>query len=346
MTQMKHTRPRRQAYTLIELLTVIGIIAILASLTAAAVMKLLSKGPEMVCRGDLNGFATSIGAYNQDFNATYIPSMFVLYSDLTQYGSGKVTTPLNLPVSLENDSKAYLYQIFGKRFGSGGGQINWSGTGASVATLLTGDQCLVFFLGGIPSGATPANGLPPGCLGFSTNPADPSAPSAAGVPRKGPYFPFITSRLMIGNNQFYSYADPFSKNTPYAYFSAYRGANGYSPYATAAYPVSDCNVPGGATFPLTPTFTRTAMPAPFYQSTNNTATPTVLPYGLYQTVYYNPTSFQIISGGANGVFGEGGLWTSASVAALLNPALPTASPPPGADDFSNFSSSRLGNPQS
>jgi hypothetical protein len=51
------------------------------------------------------------------------------------------------------------------------------------------------------------------------------------------------------------------------------------------------------------------------------------------TAYWNPNSFQIISAGKDQAFGPGGLWGT------NNPASG-----PGADDISNFSSSKLGSP--
>src|SRR5207248_1877045 len=56
--------------------------------------------------------------------------------------------------------------------------IDWNGDntiqpGAAGVYVLEGDQCLVFFLAGIPGNYPP--GLPPNCTGFSTNPSNPAS---------------------------------------------------------------------------------------------------------------------------------------------------------------------------
>jgi prepilin-type N-terminal cleavage/methylation domain-containing protein len=314
---MKLSRRSRSAFTLIELLVVIAIIAILVSLLSAAVMRTLFKGPEVQCRADISAMSSAVENYKQSFdNVNYVPSMLVLYSDLSKYGTGTVSKANNLPLQVEIDSINYLRQVFGRRLGvnvnGAAVKINWTGASPAVlntATLLTGDQCLVFFLGGIPSSGTP------GCLGFSTDPTDPSQASAAGVARRGPFFDFKANRLNRLGNGFFNYYDSFNKNQPYAYFSAYKGANGYSPYATKANPASDCFTLGVS---------------PYYQTTTAPAGTVVpAPGSSFQTVYYQPTSFQIVSAGADGKFGAGGQWVASSGQ-------------PGLDDWSNFSRLFLG----
>ncbi len=71
MTYTQRGRGRRPAFTLIELLVVIAIIAILVSLTAAAVMRALVKGPEIQTNSEINEFATKLPAIP---NVNYLPS--------------------------------------------------------------------------------------------------------------------------------------------------------------------------------------------------------------------------------------------------------------------------------
>src|SRR5262249_25558652 len=149
--------------------------------------------------------------------------------------------------------------------------IDWNGDGKySDPVTLEGDQCLVFFLGGIPK-----QGTEPGCLGFSSNRLDPAKIGEA-AQRKGPFYAFPGNRLVKrGKTHFYSSAAPFGKAQPYAYFSNFGERNGYHRYGT-----SDCAGLGVA---------------PYYAE-------------LKPPRYYKERSYQIISAGADGVFGPGGRW--------------------------------------
>src|SRR5262249_51252778 len=114
-------------------------------------------------------------------------------------------------------------------------------------------------------------------------------------------FEFKSNRLVAGNNGFFSYLDPFGKK-PYAYFSSYKGNNGYSPYGT-----SDCASLGVS---------------PYYERTS-------------PLTYLRPSGFQIISAGSDTIFGPGGgPW------GRVAPASPATGA--GSDDFANFASLRLG----
>src|SRR5262249_51975264 len=120
----------------------------------------------------------------------------------------------------------------------------------------------------------------------------------------------------------------------YAYFSSYKTLNGYNRY----YPVfnnSDCAslLPGGVW--------------PYYEGGSGTTTPR----------YLNPSSFQIISAGADGVFAHGSPvigYAAATGIWLFDPdALWTASTatdyarnhPVGKDDMANFYDSLIGTAQ-
>jgi len=189
MRQIPDNRARRQAFTLIELLVVIAIIAILMSLLLTAVMKALGQGTQAVARAEIANLATAIGAARADLNnVPYIPSKFTLANSINGFSP--------------NDRK-WVQMAFGRR------ATTFSGWPTGT---LTGDQCLVFFLGGWPTGQ-----------GFS---ADPTDPGKSGGSRKGPYFDFKPIRL-VGSGPVQSYSDPFGTKMPYLYFSSYGVVNGY-----------------------------------------------------------------------------------------------------------------------
>ena len=95
---------------------------------------------------------------------------------------------------------------------------------------LEGDQCLVFFLGGIVTAKQWALAL---FLGFSLiNNANPTSTTDAS---RHPPYSFAQSRLLqVHGNCFCSYADYFGKNC-FAYLSSNGSNNGYSPYGTISH---------------------------------------------------------------------------------------------------------------
>src|SRR5439155_10082102 len=134
----------------------------------------------------------------------------------------------NDPVAME--SLAYLTRLWPQLTAPGGPWsqpatpgvptfIDWNGNGkADEPVILEGDQCLVFFLGGIPM-----QGATAWCFGFSTDPRDPSRAVSIPMPafpapnnvyqaqangRKGPFFPFPRDRLIKRDNLgYYSFED-------------------------------------------------------------------------------------------------------------------------------------------
>jgi hypothetical protein len=178
--------------------------------------------------------------------------------------------------------------------------------------VLEGDQCLVFFLGGIG-----------GTHGFSTNGANPAQnpnanpnpnPALAWGDRVAPFYEFNPSRLMDpklvvptrpSSPAFPVYIDPYRK-MPFEYFSSYKQRNGYGRYS-ATFGNSDCSlVPNGAY--------------------NDGATP---------PNYYDPEGFQIISAGRDKLFGPGGAWTQVTASTM---------PQAGRDDLTNFYDKLMGTP--
>src|SRR4051812_26173131 len=72
-----NARAPRPGYTLIELLMVIGIIALLVSLTAAGVFKYIQEGPKVQARSDISQISTSLGLFHTKFGF-YPPDHFTI----------------------------------------------------------------------------------------------------------------------------------------------------------------------------------------------------------------------------------------------------------------------------
>ncbi len=280
----------RQAFTLIELLVVISIIAILMGLTLAGVMRIRVAAKRATVSNEMGQLGSSIGVFQRDKKVDFIPSRIVLRERMDYNSSSPI----------EVESANYLKQVWPHiplNLTPGGGVpppapfagINWNGSNNagtpiidSGAVTLEGDQCLVFFLGGIPQ---PQGGGVFGAGGFSKNPRDPSA-----APLSAPNFEFVTSRLKANGNAalltgFPSYIDPFG-DVPYAYYSCYGRKNGYNAQTAAN---GDC--------PTVMSSFGTANFVP-YRDTQASAT---------QFTHFQPTGFQIVSAGFDKQFGVGGL---------------------------------------
>jgi hypothetical protein len=113
--------------------------------------------------------------------------------------------------------------MFGSRFLSplNTTTVNWDGAGNTNAMILEGQQCLVFYLGGMP---VVSNGVVK-MTGFSTDALNPTLP---GGERIGPFFDFKATRLATGYGApagFYNYLDPYG--TPYFYAGGTGAANSY-----------------------------------------------------------------------------------------------------------------------
>lgn len=328
-------RENRSAFTLVELMVVILIIAILVSLLAAAVMKVMAKIPEVQTSTEIAQLSLSLEAFMGDYGLTSTPPSALVLNEFAPLGVG------------DSKTVAFLQQAFGRTLGP----TDWNGNGVidgpapPSGWILQGQQCLVFYLGGIPNTLQMATtpGTPPSPQGFSPNPANPAL-ITPGIRTKGPYFPFVTTRLVPvpANGGFFYYQDPWQVKVsangfgpmPYAYFSSSGNNNGYSSADINGFSFLDCNGITftdalGLHFPL-PYWTAQSPVAPFLPS-----------------AYMNSNTFQIISAGKDGKFG-------------YSTTPPSPFPPPtgllfgnwwlptsgavgtGADDQSNFSSTILG----
>jgi prepilin-type N-terminal cleavage/methylation domain-containing protein len=278
-------RSMRAAFTLVELLVVITIIAILVGLTTAAITRVKIMADRTKVAAEIAQLSNAVASFKQDRAVTFIPSKILLRED----GNYNMGNPQ------EAFSATYLRQVWPQlRF-----PIDWNNNGSLDGPwLLEGDQCLVFFLGGIG-----------GTQGFASNPQNP-VPAASNTNTKT-YFEFPAARLMsntnpAGQNGFPSFSDPFK--VPYAYFSTNGVKNGYN--------AGDCT-----------TLMNTIFPA----SSATATSPNFIPYRDTGTSFFRPTGFQIVSAGYDNVFGIG-----SAGGVVLTAGTYDASSSPDADNLTNF----------
>jgi prepilin-type N-terminal cleavage/methylation domain-containing protein len=288
---------RRAGMTAIEILVVIAIIAVLAALLLGGVMLVFSKGSDAANRQDMNKLSDALEHFNKDHNM-YPPSRILLLPTGNAY-----STAHN---QLATASLAYLTKVWPNL--DLNTNIPWAGNVMTIPAsgiVLDGDQCLVFFLGGIPDSTGAV-------IGFAENPANPADPTFPLEKRKR-YFEFDPGRLYNreSGNPFPSYKDQYSigrgaaNPQPFVYFSSNSRTNGYDKPLMGQSSV----IPS---LSLSPYVDKVA-PA---------------------TTYHLPTKYQLISAGRDGQFGPGGPGWSPSTANTI----PTA----GRDDMTNFYDALMG----
>lgn len=329
MSHLINSKSRTSAFTLVELMIVIAIIGILASLAAVGVMKALEKGKMVAARLEISQLEAGISAAKTDLgNVEVLPSVLKLYRNKTTFeNKANATNPTTLQPSdpLAKSSWMFLTKAFGKTIsgesdGTTADVLEWFGadrninTGALISAsnsywpgnisnpvTLQGMEVLVFLLGGIPSYDVSANKVT--FQGFSTARLNPcEVKPNSNLKRKGPYYDFDTARigwikLNNYNSGVYAYKNPFDGF--YAYFAS----------------------PDYKTFSNNPLVFNSKTLKPFQTGT-----------GL--NPYVNPKTFQIISQGKDQTFGAGGTYAPGVGEYILGGV--------GYDDMSNFATDILG----
>jgi prepilin-type N-terminal cleavage/methylation domain-containing protein len=326
----RHTQrgAERLAFTLLELLIAIAIIAILASLILTVAGGARIKARNAQVSADILSLSTGISAFKQQYGIEP-PSRITLYEQ------GTTTAPSGAN-SWNSDprSMGLIRQIWPQFDFSADRDINGDGN-ATENISLSGAECLVFFLGGVPSlitGTTPGNqgGAP---MGFSLNPADPF--SRASASNRTNFTTFDLSRLVVYStqtNRMNTYLDqlapsptfsptsvPSSQPYPYLYLSSY-GGQGYD----VVNELPSGSLPGG-------TFADVYRQGPNGATTSSPSPP------------WNPNSYQIISPGGdqsfpapNGGYGLGGEYEVGDPKGLL-----VGSRTAERDNLTNFTSGTL-----
>jgi len=203
-------RQPRAAFTLVELLVVMAIIAILVGLLMAGVQRVRVLGPQTENASRMSQISDAIGRCKNDLKLAYIPSNggFNIKSSYTG-------TEPELDILL----RAFP-------------NMNKSATGYTGPTVtLDGNQTLCFFLTG---------GSITNFTGFSNNPTAPFTPGAAGQTRKGPWLEpnqklFLPGTPNPAGTPPQSWiVDPYG--VPYAYFASVEGKqNNYNAFGAQTF---------------------------------------------------------------------------------------------------------------
>jgi type II secretory pathway pseudopilin PulG len=338
------TTRRRGAFTLIELIIVIGIIVLLAGLLLQAVMKARQAGERTEVKHDISQLEAAIKNFQATYDVKYFPSGFILTSDYAQPpGNPQIAAALQ-------ESAQYYSKVWPKAFipGQPGKtplppNLPSAAPNATLTIAMDGNQAMVFFLGGIgPDFPDQDPTLAPyrpvffdnqgnqkgpggnrtGFLISQTNPfgyqASPPAPQpgwyspASGATARG-FFDFKPDRIKDGH-----YVDRYG--TPYIVMGAKNG-NDYNAFRVYAGIIPGYKNDGGWGPGLG-----------------------VSPFVGVDGKYINPNGVQIISAGRDLQFGPGSYPNPSNGRPIpYDPGVDQYSPGAvGGDDIANFGGALLG----
>ena len=203
MSHLFKTRSRNSAFTLVELMIVIAIIGVLASLATVGVMKALEKGKMVAARTEISQLEAAIAAAKQNLGGVdNLPSAIKLYNTPVGFNTDA------LGVSTSN----FLTKAFGKAWQSSPA-CPWMGPGynGGYPVTLYGMAALVYWLGGVRDANL-------NFQGFSSNPAAPWDTTNARYKIKGPFYEFDAARVRNDANNPATFSNSWGGD--YAYFSS------------------------------------------------------------------------------------------------------------------------------
>jgi prepilin-type N-terminal cleavage/methylation domain-containing protein len=346
----------RLAFTLLELLIAISIIAVMATLILTVASSASRTAHNAQVSADILSLSAGISAFKQRFGVEP-PSSITLYEQASGWTNSSDPNAARSMSLIRQIWPQFDFTYANET--SNAIDINGNGTTNDSITI-SGSECLVFFLFGMPTLNSPtATGGAP--MGFSQNPVDPFNRSGG---NRLSFGEFDKTRLILytpsGGTQhtMNAYLDPLSGQTqPYLYLSSY-GGQGYNISELVGSTPSTSNAPGGTFIDVyrqgqqgywSPTTASASLPAtapypsPYQPESGQTisTSPNTSP-----SPALNPNSYQIISPGGDRLYGVGGEYESASANALLviYPASGTTSPVDRTgerDNITNFSPGTL-----
>ena len=328
------TRTRSSsAFTLVELMIVIAIVGILATLVTVGVMKALEKGKMVSAQLEIGQLESAIAAAKTDLgNVEVLPSVLKLYRNKTAFENAANAINTTTLQPLDPDAKnswLFINKAFGKAIAGESTNIDmsadilewfggkrdasdkiiksyWPNSQLNIPVTLRGMEVLVFLLGGIPD-ADSNNKVT--FQGFSTARLNPcELKSNSNIKRKGPYYQFDNSKLFFKYNGKTQQLDTNSL-VVYSYKNSYEGLYAY--FASQDY----------KTFTSSPLVVGGKSLAPFRS-------------GSGINPYINPKTYQLINQGQDQTFGSGGTYVAGQGDYALGQS--------GYDDMANFAPDVLG----
>lgn len=331
MTRQQTTH-HRAGFTLIELMAVIVIISILIAILLPSINSVRKRAHVAQVSVEIKGLESALSQFQVQFGS-YPPSRIVLHEMAAGWASDTRSSSAMRRLCPQFDPAArHHVDPFDTSSPLLPGR-DFNGDGDSDDTFtLTGAECLALFTAGRLH-----NGVP---IGLSKNPRDPFELDRG--TRIGPFYDFDVTRFTdVDSDGIPEYQDPLSKDrdAPYLYLSAYDG-KGYDPD-------HDADVfPPHAAFTAAVPDTRPDLGIDsngdgvkddgrvYYQNAAATES------GM---VAHKRDTYQIISPGFDGEYGEGGSYTSADGLFRLGATGSKITITDGGDvdNVTNFSSGQL-----
>jgi len=337
---------RRGGFTLVELLVVIGIIAILAGLVTPAVMKSLSSSRAAAVKAEIELLNTALMNYKNEYGS-FPPS------DMRGLWSGRSVNTLH-------PAYKHLQRIFPRNQEPTGGPASPYYWMAQMSPA----QALVFWLQGYFD-----NPQYPLTNGITLSAATPRAGTATANRNK--FFDFDESRLYAATSYWPATAPPVvpiagqtfatrnaapttfareypvyfpnqaNASLPYVYFASGDYTDDPSRNVTSAIPSFSNDV----YYTATSLNGDTTAVAPYFNSTNCTALTNPPQYSWAQ-LHMNPDTFQLITAGADGTYGTTVAGfpadTAFRIGSTTNGTFPSVRTNVGHEDnITNFASGRL-----
>lgn len=277
MTRSRFHRPPR-GFTLIEILVVITILAILVALLVPAIQSSMRTVRMAAIQTEVGLLASAITSFKTKYGMEP-PSSIVLCEKPSDWA----TYP---------ESRAIIRQLWPQFDFTASRDINgidsdnaeWSGDADSdpknddPPVFLSGGECLVFFLGGMPEPQVSAGTTLYTLVGFTKNPANPFS-RVANANREKPTYEFVSRFTDLDGDGMPEFKDSYpGQRSPYLYYSSYDGG-GYRATEFTGLPN-----PVGGVSPSSPYLSGSAATSPAF----------------------NLRSFQLISPGPDGEYGPCG----------------------------------------